>query len=420
MQFDYFILISSFVVIFCSTVYIMAYKERKQTEKNNVIYPGMTIIVPVWNEEKTISDTLDSLLTVGEHYKGKLEIITIDDNSTDRSFEIMQGYAAEHDTIRCYKKDSAHSKGKSESLNQGIDLASYDLVGCVDADSYPDPDSLNYVAEEFTDPMVGAVTTKLIVKKPRRAVEWFQQVEYIFSNFILMAFDSLDAIYITKGPLSVYRKDVMQKIHGFLPAGMTPTEDMEITFRIRKAGYTIRGSRKARVYTSVMKTWKNLFWQRMRWNRGTLINLWLHRDMFFDPKYGMLSMFILPTATLMISMVGIIILYMLYTIISMTVIKIQELYWILTTGYYPDLHNVMARMTDGISSFALHNLLLFLVVMGIYFLVNGFGFRESREKFSFRYVLFVALTPLIYNPVILFFWATAMIMQTSKTAVRWR
>ena len=421
MNLDYFILFSSFVVIFCTTVYILAYRERKQVMRGaKMYYPGMSIIVPMWNEEKTIADTLESLLEVKRHYRGEMEIIVIDDNSTDCSYEITEKYSRAHDNIRCYKKDKTHNKGKSESLNQGFSLARYEIVGCVDADSYPDPESLNYMAEEFLDSKVGAVTTKLVVNKPRRIVEWFQQVEYIFSNFILMSFDALDSIYITRGPLSLYRKDVMEKINGFLPAGKTPTEDMEITFRIRKAGYTIRGSKKARVYTSVMRTWKDLFWQRMRWNRGTLINLWLHRDIFFDARYGMLSMFILPTAALMISMVGVIIAYMLYVIGSGFVAQIQNIYWMITTGYYPDFNQLKELIMFNDSGFAIHNVMLFITVMMIYFVVNGFGFRESRERFSIRYVVFVALTPLIYNPIIIFFWASAMILHTSKAAVRWR
>ena len=421
MHFNYFILFSSFIVIFCSVVYLLAYRERKKIIRiNEPDYPGMSIIVPVWNEENTIAATLESLLNMRRSYNGELEIIVIDDHSTDESYSIIEDYSRNYEFIRCFKKDPRHSRGKSESLNQGIELAAYEIVGCVDADSYPDPESLNYIAEEFLDPGVGAVTTKLVVQKPSRIVEWFQQIEYMFSNFILMSFDAMDAIYITRGPLSMYRKHVMEKIGGFLPAGMTPTEDMEITFRIRKAGYSIRGSKKAKVYTSVMPTWKDLFWQRMRWNRGTLINFYMHRDIFFDSRYGMFSMFILPTASLMISMVGVIILYLLYKTGSAIASQAVKIYWIISSGYYPDFSQIYESFFSGDYGFAFHNVMLFMAVMAIYIMVNGLGFVESRERFSFRYILFLALTPVIYNPVMIFFWASAMIMQTTKNTVRWR
>jgi len=421
MDFDYFFLFSSFVVLFCSLVYLLAYRERRPLKKEPLKkYPGMSIVVPVWNEEKTIAHTLDSMITMKEHYKGKLEIIVVDDYSTDKSFEIMSGYAKKHDFIRCFYKDKNKSRGKSESLNQGFGVASHELVGCVDADSYPDPDSLNYIAEEFADPKVGAVTTKLVVMKPKRIVEWFQHIEYIYSNFILMAFDALDSVYITRGPLSLYRKDVMEEINGFLPAHQTPTEDMEITFRIRKAGYEIRGSKKAKVYTSVMRTWKDLFWQRMRWNRGTLINFWMHRDMFFNSRFGMFSMFVLPTASLMIAMVGFIIMYMVYVTGSFFFEKAVQIYWIVSTGYYPDMYQLADYVRGGMYNNSSGHVVLFVAILVTFVLVNGFGFRESKERFSLRYIFFLALTPFVYNPIMIFFWASALVLQTTKNGVRWR
>ncbi len=421
MAFDYFFLFSTFVVIFCSLVYILAYREQKKHYKEEKIsYPGMSIIVPMWNEGETIAHTLESLLAMGEAYHGSMEVLVIDDNSTDNSFKIVEEYTRKYDFIRLYMKDKNLSQGKSESLNQGIKLARYDYVGCVDADSYPDAEALNHVAEDFSDPEVGAVTSKLVVRKPKKIVEWFQHIEYIYSNFILMAFDAMDAVYITRGPLSMYKKHIMEEIGGFLPADMTPTEDMEITFRIRKAGYRIRGSRKAKVFTSVMPTWKDLFWQRMRWNRGTLINFWMHRDMFMDPKYGMFSMFIYPTATLMIAMVAFIIVYLLYMTSIFLAQQGTQLYWIFITGQYPEFSQLVDSVANNPVLLSLHHLLLFVAVLGTFILVNGFGFRESRERLSMRYVFYLGLTPFIYNPVMIFFWASALVLQTTKYSVRWR
>jgi|GEM_PF-1322630 len=421
MAFDYFFLFSTFVVIFCSLVYILAYWEHRSRHKHETItYPGMSIIVPMWNEAETIAHTLESLIDMEEAYHGEMEVIVIDDNSTDSSYSIVEEYTKKYDYIRLFMKAKERHQGKSESLNQGIGLSIYDHVGCVDADSYPDPEALNHVAEDFADPEVGAVTSKLVVRKPRKIVEWFQHIEYIYSNFILIAFDAMDAVYITRGPLSIYKKHIMEEIDGFLPAEMTPTEDMEITFRIRKAGYRICGSRKAKVYTSVMPTWKDLFWQRMRWNRGTLINFWMHRDMFLDNRYGMFSMFIFPTATLMIAMVGFIIIYILYMTALFLGRQGMQLYWIFSSGQYPELSQIVDNVVNSPVLLSVHHLLLFLAVLGTFVMVNGFGFKESRERLSFRYLFYLGLTPFIYNPIMIFFWASALVLQTTKYSVRWR
>lgn len=419
MYFDFVFLFASFVVIFCSTVYLLAYQERKETAKiAHGKYPGVSIVVPMWNEAKTIAATLDSLIKMKQEYKGEMEIIVIDDFSTDNSYSIVKEYTKKYNFIRLYMKDG--DRGKSESLNQGFKLAKYDLVGCVDADSYPEPSALNHVVKEFQDPKVGAVTTKLVVNNPKSWVEWFQHIEYIYSNFILMAIDSLDSVFITRGPLSIYRKDVMMQIGGFLPAHKTPTEDMEITFRIRKAGYKIRGSREAKVYTSVMTSWKKLFWQRMRWNRGTLINFWMHRDMMLDSRYGMFSLFVFPTSTLMIAMIGVIVLYLVTKTISFWWNKLMTLFWMLYYGQVPTFSNAFDSIVNGSALSIPYHLLLMLAVFIIFFLVNGFGFFESREKFNWKYFVALLATPFIYNPILLFFWISAFVLQTTKYSLRWR
>lgn len=420
MDIDYFFLFSSFIVIFCSTVYFFAYKElKREQEKRNLPelkeYPGVTIVVPVWNELNTIAATLESLLAVREAYKGEMEIIAIDDHSTDISFSIMKDYAKKYpNIIRAYQKDG--EKGKSESLNQGTRLAKYNYVGCVDADSYPDPESVNQVMKEFGDPLVGGVATKLVVKKPHRLVEWFQHIEYVYSNFTLMSFDAMDAVYITRGPLSIFRKEVLIKVGGFMPKEVTPTEDMEITFRIRKAGYKVRANSDAMVYTSVMPTWKALFWQRMRWNRGTLINFWLHRDMMLDKRYGMFSMFVMPTASIMIGMVAVIIMYLVYHVSSFFYQHGLEMYWLFNAGVSPKF----SALVDGSVYTFPYLILLVVSVFCIFFLVYTLGFVESREKPSLKHGIVVLLTPLIYNPVQIFFWVSAMILQVTKFNLRWR
>ena len=107
------------------------------------------------------------------------------------------------------------SKGKSFAFNKGLAIAKNDLVANVDADSYPKKDALSYVVGYFDDAEVGAVTTKMIVKNPKTIVEYFQDIEYIFSNLLLVGFESLDSIYVARGPLSVYRTNLLKKIGGF-------------------------------------------------------------------------------------------------------------------------------------------------------------------------------------------------------------
>lgn len=146
----------------------------------------------------------------------------------------------------------------------------------------------------------------------------------------------------------------------------------------------------------------------------------MHRDMFMDPKYGMFSMFIYPTATLMIAMVAFIIVYLLYMTSIFLAQQGTQLYWIFITGQYPEFSQLVDSVANNPVLLSLHHLLLFVAVLGTFILVNGFGFRESRERLSMRYVFYLGLTPFIYNPVMIFFWASALVLQTTKYSVRWR
>jgi len=400
----------------CSLVYLASYLLLKKPDRPaGCRLPGVSLIVPMWNEEKTIIGTLESVLAMKENYGGELEIIVIDDRSTDDSYDVVRQFTDSHPEVRLYRKEGR--QGKSESLNQGIVLARHGLVGCVDADSYPLPDALSHIVREFEDPMVGAATSMLVVNRPRHAVEWFQHVEYVFSNFILRAFDSVNSVIVTRRPLSLFRKDVMEKIHGFLPSGQTPTDDMEITLRIRKAGYAIRCSRGSKVLTTVMPTWKNLFWQRMRWNRGTLINFWLHRDMFFRKRFGFFGMFALPVSLSLIVLTVGVFTYTMGKVFLSLVGSLPSLYSELLAS---PMEEMVAATTGRLESAPVATLSVLGAMWGIFLLGNLIGLADSRERINGKYLAAMLATPFVYGPVLVFFWACAFAMQAFRTGVRWR
>ncbi len=413
------IIIPSLIVSCCSLIYLIAYiKNRGKGAAGGASMPGVSLIVPMWNEEKTIGATLDSLIDMKNAYGGEMEIIVIDDRSSDRSLEVVREYNRKYPFVRPYMKEG--KQGKSESLNQGIEISRYQLVGCVDADSYPRADALGHAVGVFRDPRVGAVTTMLVVNRPRGVVEWFQQVEYIFSNFILTALDALNAVFVARGPLSLFRKDVMEKIGGFMSSDITPTEDMEITFRIRKAGYTIRVAGQSKVYTTVMPTWRNLFWQRMRWNRGTLVNFWLHRDMFLDTRYGMFGMFVLPVSLLMIATAVMLFFQRFFDISIFFIDNHPWIYWLMTKGMDTGALGLKgSALSGGFFGITLTTLLT-LVLLGQYLIINGLGLRESRERLNTGYMLAMIGTPVIYVPVLVFFWISAITLQACRFGMRWR
>lgn len=418
MYIDLFFLITSAIMLFIGILYLLGYFSRSKFDPVAKKDYGVSILVPMWNEEKTIVNTLDALKKVKEDYKGKLEVIVIDNNSKDSSYNIVKAYSTKNKFVNVIKE--VKNQGKSYAFNAGIKYANYELIACVDADSYPSPDVMQYIVGYFDDKKVGAVTTKMVVRSPKKIVEHFQDLEYIYSNFLLSSFDSLDSIYVTKGPLSLYRRDLLKKIGGFKHPNETPTEDMEITFRIRKAGYIIRSSKNAKVYTSVMHSWKKLFWQRIRWNRGSMVNFVLHKDMIINPKYGFFGSITMPLVTLTMFMIAALIYYTVTRFYNTIYLIVKKFFYYIYYGQFPSISNYFANLTST-SMFVLPTLFaLFIVIFIVWIALNYFGFRESKEKFGIKRIILLFLSPIIYLPCQVFFWVCALIIQLTKGSSRWR
>ncbi|PIU22159.1 MAG: hypothetical protein COT14_02535 [Candidatus Diapherotrites archaeon CG08_land_8_20_14_0_20_30_16] len=418
MYIDFLFLISSAVMLFIGILYLLGYFSRDINDPKPERFYGISVLIPVWNEEKTIVNTLDALKSMKKNYKGKLEVVVVDNNSKDSSYNIVKAYIFKNKFVRVIKETK--NQGKSYAFNKGIKYAKYDLIACVDADSYPSPDSLNHMIGYFDDKTVGAVTTKMTVKNPKKIVEHFQDIEYIYSNFLLSAYDALDSIYVTKGPLSIYRADVLKKIGGFWHPNITPTEDMEITFRIRKAGYIIRASKQAKVYTSVMPTWKRLFWQRIRWNRGSMVNFVLHRDMIVNPKYGFFGVVTMPLVTLTMFMITVLVYYCVTRFYNSIYLFFERLFYYIYYGQFPNLSIYL----EGLFSKGLFVvpvlITLFIVIVFVWLGVNYLGFRESKEKLGIKRLVLLLVSPFFYLPCQVFFWVCAFIIQVFKGTSKWR
>lgn len=418
MYIDLFFVLTSGLMLFFGILYILGYFEREQKDPKPTKKYGISIIVPVWNEAKTIAGTLDALVKMQKKCAGPFEVVVVDNNSTDNCPKIVQQYAKKYRFIRL--EFEKKKQGKSYAFNTGAKLAKYELIACVDADSYPEPDVLNYIEGYFDDKEVGAVTTKMVVKNPKTFVERFQDVEYIFSNFLLSSFDALASVYVAKGPLSVYRRKLFLDIGGFYPATITPAEDMEVTFRIRKAGYIIRSSKEAKVYTSVMPTWKSLFWQRIRWNRGSMVNFYLHRDMLLNPKYGFFGVITMPIVTVTMLMLLAVIYYLANYFYNTVYFIGKKIFWYAYYGQMPNLSYYLEYGFDN-PNFVLPVLFLLVSVMIlVWAIVYLFGFKESKERLRFKRFIMLLLLPVVYFPAQVVFWLSAIYIQITQGSSKWR
>jgi cellulose synthase/poly-beta-1,6-N-acetylglucosamine synthase-like glycosyltransferase len=292
-----FVFLSLYFQIFLLISFFENRKKIKKEEAQSVDqYPTVTIAVPCWNEERTLSGTLDSLIAL-DYPLDKLTVIVVDDGSKDRTLAIAQEYEARYPTV--IKAITKPNGGKHTAVNLALAMSTADLFGCLDADSFVEEKSLRIIVSYFVnnkDAM--AVTPCIHIKSPKTIIQRIQAIEYLLGVFLRKAFGELDAIQVTPGPFSIFRKEVYEIVGNYRKAHNT--EDYEITLRMHKHHLKIMNSHKALVYTVGPSTFRGYFYQRLRWSRGFLENSLDYKELFFKKEYGNFGMFTLPVAFLFV------------------------------------------------------------------------------------------------------------------------
>ena len=281
------IFFESFVIVTLLSKPARAARMRQHSGET----PTVAIIVPCWNEGTTVAATCESLLAL-DYPKDKLEIILVDDGSTDTTPEVMMRFADNpHVRIICKKENG----GKHTAVNAGVAVTQAEFIGCLDADSFVEPDALKEIIPCFKNPRVAAVTAAMTVHNPKNILQHMQNAEYTSGIIYRHVFASINGLYVTPGPFSFYRHSTLAELGGFRYAHQT--EDMEMALRIQRAGYEIENAPRARVYTKSPDTILKLVKQRTRWTTGFVRNvLGDYRDLIGSTKHGVLGMLILPTA----------------------------------------------------------------------------------------------------------------------------
>ncbi|MDO8659495.1 MAG: glycosyltransferase family 2 protein [Candidatus Parcubacteria bacterium] len=257
-------------------------------------YPAVTITVPVFNEEKTVEQTVFSLLNLN-YPKDKLKLFLIDDGSTDGTWDVLNKFT-NNPHIKIFRKENG---GKYTALNLALENTETEFFGGLDADSYADPESLMRIMSYFEkNPNVMAVAPSVIVHNPKNMIQNAQKAEYHMGVYLKKMLDFLGAINVTPGPLTIFRKKVFTDL-GLYRHGHN-TEDMEIAYRMQKNRYQIEHCNDAYVYTSTPTTIKKLYKQRLRWIYGFLNNTLDYRKVLFRKKYGNFSLFTLPVGVISI------------------------------------------------------------------------------------------------------------------------
>lgn len=369
--------------------------------------PKVSIILPAYNEERIIAHAIESLLKI-DYPREKLEIIVVNDGSTDRTKDIAEEYARQG-LIKLINQKNA---GKAAALNRGIEEARGEIVGCMDADSIVSPDALKKLIGYFENKNIGAAISAIYPIKTKNILERLQKIEYILANMYRKLMVLIGTMYITPGAFSLYRKSAVKKFGGFDIGNLT--EDLEIALKLRYNGYAIENSFDATSKTELPSTWKSFYKQRIRWYRGLVYNTKKYKDMILNPKFGYLGMFQIPMNILFpfIALIAVIMLF--YSILYNLYLSWLQLS---TTG----LELIEFKWSVDIIQWLMHldfkTIFPFFVLLVAAFILVRVAYKYAKENMKDVFVLVVFF--IFYFTIINVIWSVAIFKELTRSEKKW-
>lgn len=288
-----------FISLYFSIFWLITFQEKSskikaEQKKRDILsaYPFVSIIIPAYNEEETVQNTLSSVFNL-EYPKDKYEIIIVDDGSTDTTSEkISEVLKTNTQVAVAFHKQK--NQGKAVAMNWGLTQAKGEFFACLDADSFVESETLKKMILFYSqhEENLVIVTPSMKVIKPQNLLQKFQRLEYILAAFLQRLMGHIDCIYVAPGPFSLYRTEVIKKLGGFDEQNIT--EDQEIAYRVQLHQFKIKQCPLAFVKTVPPKKVHDFYKQRNRWFKGTLLNLIKYKSLFLNKKYGDFGFFQMP------------------------------------------------------------------------------------------------------------------------------
>ncbi|MBW2990139.1 glycosyltransferase family 2 protein [Candidatus Woesearchaeota archaeon] len=397
----------AFVSLYTAIFFIITLLEHKNNitrPEHRLKNPFVCIIVPCYNEEATLAKTLDSLLKL-DYPRNKLDILVVDDGSTDNTYKVAKKYVSKG--IRVFRKKN---EGKYTALNLGLSKTKAEFVGALDADSFVHPKALKRIIAYFDNPKVMAVTPSLRVYKPKKLIQKIQMIEYAFGIFFRKMYSLIGSVHVTPGPLSIYRKSFFDK-HGIYKKAHL-TEDIEMALRIQSHNYLIENAVNAYVFTVSPQNFRDLYNQRKRWYNGFLKNIIDYKHMMFSKRHGNLGMYTLPLAFISIGLLIVTLSYVVYKFVKGTwdnyLYARAVDFDIFRFNFDFDLFlvNVNTAIILG----------LITILIGVVLFILSVKYSEEKKKIVFSYIIYTLTYAFFFG----FWWLAVIFNNIIGRKVVWK
>ena len=228
--------------------------------------PAVSVLIPMYNEEQVLEYVLDALIEC-DYPKELIEIIPINDNSTDKTKEMLDEYEKKYEIIKPIHRQS-DLRGKVAALNDALKIAKNEIILVFDADYRPSRELINQLVLAFKDPEAGAVMGRVI---PRNAgTNWLTRLLNLERSGGYQADQqaryNLKTVPQYGGTVGGFRKSLVLQEGGFDTRVLA--EDTELTFRLFTKGWKVIYANSAECYEEVPESWHVRAKQIRRWSRG--------------------------------------------------------------------------------------------------------------------------------------------------------
>jgi cellulose synthase/poly-beta-1,6-N-acetylglucosamine synthase-like glycosyltransferase len=244
-------------------------EQRLKPLPRREYWPKVSILIPAHNEEVVIRNTLNSMVDL-DYPSGQLQVIVINDNSSDRTGEIVNEFVEKYSFITAiHTFPPEGGKGKSQALNRALKDATGEFIAVYDADNNPERSAVKQLVDTILDrPLIGAVVGKFrVINAKRNLLTSFINIETISFQWMAQAGRwKWFRISTIPGTNFLIRRSILDQIGGWDVKALA--EDTELSIRVYEEGYEIQFNPLAVTWEQEPETWKVWFKQRTRWARG--------------------------------------------------------------------------------------------------------------------------------------------------------
>jgi biofilm PGA synthesis N-glycosyltransferase PgaC len=264
--------------------------DRSNPRPTAVDRPPVSVLIPCFNEGPLLKETLHAALTIDWP---DWEVIAIDDGSQDDTGLQLDAWAASDPRLRVVHL--ARNQGKALALRAGALLARHEWLICIDGDALLDPGCVEALVGHLRSrPRLGAVTGNPRIRNRTSLLGRVQVGEFaMIVGLIKRAQSMLGGLFCVSGVVAAFRRRALHEVGYWNPNCLT--EDIDITWRLQRAGWQVDYEPRARVWILMPETLRGLWRQRLRWAEGGLQVVLANLDLLRHPRQWHLLPLMLET-----------------------------------------------------------------------------------------------------------------------------